>query len=134
MVTKFPIFSKSLHNDPTTRRLWFRISTSHDFESHDNIIENNMYQKIWRTHFGQLTIIMIWTSGNLFHVAWQGNFDIWIYNPMRIRPIAHIIFDLHYRLPAVEAYIFENRFVNVSISGIYQWWYTIGIHNSQDLY
>ena len=24
------------------------------------------------SHFGQLAIIFLWTSGNLFHVAWQG--------------------------------------------------------------
>ena len=134
MATKFPIFSKSLNNDPTIRRLWFRIATSHDFERYDKIIESNIYIKIWATHFGQLTVIFIWTSGTLFHVALQGNFEIWIYDPLRIRPIAHIIFDLHYRTPAVAAYILKISIVNVSTSGMYQWWYTIGIRNSQDLY
>ena len=65
MATKFPIFSKSLNNDPTIRRLWFRIATSHDFESYDKAIESNIYIKIWVTHFSQLTVIFIWTFGTL---------------------------------------------------------------------
>jgi hypothetical protein len=39
MTTKFPKFSESLAQDPTTRRIWFGIATSHDFESHDGITE-----------------------------------------------------------------------------------------------
>ena len=61
----------STHLDPTTRRIWFGIATAHDFESHDGMTEDNLYQKIFASHFGQLAIIFLWTSGNLFHVAWQ---------------------------------------------------------------
>ena len=49
------------------------IATAHDFESHDDITEERLYQNIFASHFGQLAIIFLWTSGNLFHVAWQGN-------------------------------------------------------------
>jgi photosystem I P700 chlorophyll a apoprotein A2 len=134
MVTKFPVFSKSLSNDPTTRRLWFGVATSHDFESHDQVTESNIYIKIWATHFGQLAVIFIWTSRIIFHVALQGNFEIWICDPLRIRPIAHAISDPHYGAPAVAAYTVGTGAVNVSTSGVYQWWYTIGIRSSQDLY
>ena len=41
----------------------------------------NLYQKIFASHFGQLAIIFLWTSGNLFHVAWQGNFEQWTQTP-----------------------------------------------------
>jgi len=77
MSSKFPKFSSSLAADPTTRRLWFGIATAHDFESHDGMSEEKLYQKIFASHFGQLAIIFLWTSGNLFHVAWQGNFPEW---------------------------------------------------------
>ena len=60
-----------IHN----RRIWFGIATAHDFESHDDITEERLYQNIFASHFGQLAIIFLWTSGNLFHVAWQGNFE-----------------------------------------------------------
>jgi photosystem I P700 chlorophyll a apoprotein A2 len=74
MATKFPKFSQDLAADPTTRRIWYGIATAHDFESHDGMTEENLYQKIFASHFGHLAIIFLWTSGNLFHVAWQGNF------------------------------------------------------------
>jgi photosystem I P700 chlorophyll a apoprotein A2 len=99
--TKFPKFSQGLANDPTTRRIWFGIATAHDFESHDGMTEES-YTKRFCSHFGQLAIIFLWTSGNLFHVAWQGNFEQWGQNP--IRPIAHAIWDPHFGQPAVEVY------------------------------
>jgi len=75
MATKFPKFSQGLAQDPTTRRIWFGLATVHDFESHDGMSEENLYQKIFASHFGQLAIIFIWTAGNLFYVAWQGNLN-----------------------------------------------------------
>ena len=35
-------------------------------------------------------------SGNLFHVAWQGNFEQWVTDPVHVRPIAHAIWDPHF--------------------------------------
>jgi len=136
MATKFPVFSQSLAQDPTTRRLWFGIATAHDFESHDGMTEERLYQKIFASHFGQLAIIFLWTSGNLFHVAWQGNFETWVQDPLHVRPVAHAIWDPHFGQPAVEAYTRGGTTgpVNIATSGIYQWWYTIGMRTNQDLY
>jgi len=136
MTIKFPTFSQSLAQDPTTRRLWFGIATAHDFEIHDGITEDRLYQKIFSSHFGQIAIIFLWTAGNLFHVAWQGNFEAWTKDPLHVRPIAHVIWDPHFGQPAVEAYTRGGASspVNISVSGIYQWWYTIGIRTNQDLY
>jgi photosystem I P700 chlorophyll a apoprotein A2 len=64
--------------------------------SKEDIDSTNLYQKIFASHFGQLAIIFLWTSGNLFHVAWQGNFEQWVQNPLNIRPIAHAIWDPHF--------------------------------------
>ena len=97
MATKlFPKFSQGLAQDPTTRRIWFGLAVAHDFESHDGMTEENLYQKIFASHFGQLAIIFLWTSGNLFHVAWQGNFEQWGADPIHVRPIAHAIWDPHF--------------------------------------
>nr|CAD1835862.1 unnamed protein product [Ananas comosus var. bracteatus] len=104
MELRFPRFSQGLAQDPTTRRIWFGIATAHDFESHDDITEERLYQNIFASHFGQLAIIFLWTSGNLFHVAWQGNFESWIQDPLHVRPIAHAIWDPHFGQPAVEAF------------------------------
>jgi len=136
MATKFPKFSQSLAQDPTTRRLWFGIATAHDFEVHDGMTEEKLYQKIFASHFGQLAIIFLWTSGNLFHVAWQGNFEQWGEDPLHIRPIAHTIWDPHFGQPAVEAFTRGGASapVNIAYSGVYQWWYTIGMRTNNDLY
>ena len=42
----------------------------------------------------------------------------------------------HFGQPAVEAYTRGGAAgpVNISYSGVYQWWYTIGLRNNQDLY
>ena len=44
MAKKFPKFSQALAEDPTTRRLWFGIATAHDFEAHDGMTEEILYQ------------------------------------------------------------------------------------------
>ena len=46
MATKFPSFSQGLAQDPTTRRIWYGIATAHDFESHDGMTEERLYQKL----------------------------------------------------------------------------------------
>ncbi|MEO0759636.1 MAG: photosystem I core protein PsaB [Cyanobacteria bacterium J06648_16] len=136
MATKFPKFSQDLAQDPTTRRLWYGIATAHDFESHDGMTEENLYQKIFASHFGHLAIIFLWVSGNLFHVAWQGNFEQWIQDPLNVKPIAHAIWDPHFGEAAVDAFTQAGATgpVNVAFSGVYHWWYTIGMRTNGDLY
>jgi photosystem I P700 chlorophyll a apoprotein A2 len=136
MATKFPKFSQDLAQDPTTRRIWYGIATAHDFETHDGMTEENLYQKIFASHFGHLAIIFLWTSGNLFHVAWQGNFEQWIKDPLNVRPIAHAIWDPHFGQPAVDAFTQAGASgpVNIAYSGVYHWWYTIGMRSNAELY
>ncbi len=136
MATKFPQFSQDLAQDPTTRRIWYGIATAHDFESHDGMTEEKLYQKLFATHFGHLAIIFLWASGNLFHVAWQGNFEQWITDPLNVKPIAHAIWDPHFGAGAVEAFTQAGASfpVNIAYSGVYHWWYTIGMRTNGDLY
>jgi photosystem I P700 chlorophyll a apoprotein A2 len=136
MATKFPKFSQALAQDPATRRIWYGIATAHDLESHDGMTEESLYQKIFASHFGHLAIIMLWTSGNLFHVAWQGNFEQWILDPLKVKPIAHAIWDPHFGEPALKAFTRGgvNYPVNIAYSGVYHWWYTIGMRTNNDLY
>ncbi|TYH01492.1 hypothetical protein ES288_A09G063100v1 [Gossypium darwinii] len=108
MALRFPRFSQGLAQDPTTRRIWFGIATAHDFESHDDITEERLYQNIFASHFGQLAIIFLWTSEICF------------------MPIAHAIWDPHFGQPAVEA------FTRGGAPG--PWWYTIGLRTNEDLY
>nr|QQP17282.1 photosystem I P700 apoprotein A2 [Selaginella exaltata] len=134
--SRFPKSSQGLSQDPTTRRIWFGIATAHDFESHDGITEERLYQQIFASHFGQLAIIFLWTSGNLFHVAWQGNFETWIQDPLHVRAVAHSIWDPHFGKSALEAFTRGGASgpVNIAYPGAYQRWYTIGLRTNQDLY
>jgi photosystem I P700 chlorophyll a apoprotein A2 len=136
MATKFPSFSQGLAQDPTTRRIWYGIATAHDFESHDGMTEERLYQKLFSTHFGHLAIIGLWVSGNLFHIAWQGNFEQWVTDPLHVRPIAHAIWDPHFGQGAIAAFTQAGASspVNISYSGLYHWWYTIGLRTNAELY
>ena len=135
MATKFPKFSQALAQDPATRRIWYGIATAHDLEAHDGMTEENLYQKIFASHFGHLAVIFLWTSGNLFHVAWQGNFEQWVTNPLKVKPIAHSIWDPHFGESAIKAFSKGNTYpVNIAFSGVYHWWYTIGFRTNQELY
>jgi len=136
MATKFPSFSQGLAQDPTTRRIWYGIATAHDFGSHDGMTEERLYQKLFSTHFGHLAIIGLWVSGNLFHIAWQGNFEQWVVDPLHVRPIAHAIWDPHFGQGAIDAFTQAGASspVNVAYSGLYHWWYTIGMRTNAELY
>ena len=116
MATKFPKFSQALAQDPATRRIWYGIATAHDLEAHDGMTEENLYQKIFASHFGHLAIIFLWTSGNLFHVAWQGNFEKWVSNPLKVKPIAHAIWDPHFGESALKAFSKGSTYpVNITL-------------------
>nr|YP_009297522.1 photosystem I P700 chlorophyll a apoprotein A2 [Hildenbrandia rivularis]AOM67066.1 photosystem I P700 chlorophyll a apoprotein A2 [Hildenbrandia rivularis] len=136
MATRFPKFSQALAQDPTTRRIWFSIATAHDLESHDGMSEESLYQKIFSSHFGHLAIIFLWSSGNIFHVAWQGNFENWVLAPLKTKPIAHAIWDPHFGPTALKAFTKAETIypTNISYSGLYNWWYTIGMRTNNDLY
>jgi photosystem I P700 chlorophyll a apoprotein A2 len=136
MATRFPQYCQALADDPSTRRIWYAVGIAHDIESHDGMTEERLYQKIFASHFGHLAIIFLWTSGNLFHVAWQGNFEQWVLNPLKIQPIAHAIWDPHFGESAISAFSGGGVSypVNIATSGVYHWWYTIGMRSNNDLY
>ncbi|CAL0321466.1 unnamed protein product [Lupinus luteus] len=72
--------------------------------------------------------VLILLKGVLF-APWQGNFEAWAQDPLHVRPIAHAIWDPHFGQPAVEAFTQGGALgpVNIAYSGVYQWWYTIGL-------
>ncbi|KAJ9535261.1 LOW QUALITY PROTEIN: hypothetical protein OSB04_un001644 [Centaurea solstitialis] len=134
MALRFPRFSQGLAQDPTTRRIWFGIATAHDFESHDDITEERLYQNIFASHFGQLAIIFLWTSGNLFHVAWQGNFESWVQDPLHTYCSCNL--GSSFWSTGCRSFYSGGALgpVNIAYSGVYQWWYTIGLRTNEDLY
>jgi photosystem I P700 chlorophyll a apoprotein A2 len=71
--------------------VWYRY---HDLEAHDGMTEENLYQ-IFASHFGHLAVIFFYGLQEI-HVAWQGNFETWVTNPLKVKPIAHAIWDPHF--------------------------------------
>jgi photosystem I P700 chlorophyll a apoprotein A2 len=54
-------------------------------------------------------------SRKLFHVAWQGNFEKWVSNPLKVKPIAHSIWDPHFGEAAIKAFSKGNTYpVNIA--------------------
>jgi photosystem I P700 chlorophyll a apoprotein A2 len=91
MATKFPKFSQALAQDPATRRIWYGIATAHDLEAHDGMTEEN-YIKDFRFTFRSLAVIFY----GLQVFMSQGNFETWVTNPLKVKPIAHAIWDPHW--------------------------------------
>merc|ERR1711907_456490 len=83
-----------------------------------------------------LAIIGLWVSGNLFHIAWQGNFEQWVADPLHVKPIAHAIWDPHFGQGAITAFTQAGATspVNIAYSGLYHWFYTIGMTTNAELY
>jgi len=116
-----------LNSGCATNRYFQLLGNVHDIESYlglDNLIHLNY--TIFMSHWGQLALIFIWLSGNIFHIGWTGNYDLWKQNPLKTIPIAHSIFDPH--LGSIDI---EN---NVSYSGLYNVLLTIGFSNLKDIY
>ncbi|MEM6426978.1 MAG: photosystem I core protein PsaB, partial [Cyanobacteria bacterium P01_D01_bin.128] len=57
-------------------------------------------------------------------------------DPLNVRPIAHAIWDPHFGQPAVDAFTQAGASgpVNIAFSGVYHWWYTIGMRTNNELY
>jgi photosystem I P700 chlorophyll a apoprotein A2 len=83
-----------------------------------------------------LSIIVLWVSGNLFHIGWNGNYELWIKNPIATIPIAHGIWDPHFGFSISDAYSSGGSDFAVvqSFSGIYNWLYASGFVQVSDLY
>lgn len=110
-----------------TNRYFQVIGSIHDIESYfriDNEISLNA--SIFLSHWAHLAIILMWLAGNIFHIGWIGNFELWKQNPIKTIPIAHSIFDPHFGSSEIEN--------NVAYSGLYNVLMTIGFTSNYELY
>ena len=110
-----------------TGRFFQVLGNIHDLEAYYALDNNGtLHTKIFLSHWAHLAIIFMWAAGNFFHIGWSGNFELWIQNPLKTIPIAHNIFDPHMGSSEVE--------MQVCYSGLYNWMYTVGFTNNQDIY
>jgi len=85
----------------------------------DNTLSS--YALIFLSHWGHLAIILVWVSTSLFHIGWNGNYELWEQNPIKTIPIAHGICDPHFGLSNIRKKIAYN--------GIYNWLYSLGFNS-----
>ena len=121
----------------STGRLFHFIGNIHDLESFagmDNAV--SLSSKIFASHWGHLSIIFLWLAGNLFHIAWTGNYSIWVKNPVCSIPIGHSIWDPHFSAFINEAYSSTGTSYGAiaTTSGIYNLLLTVGIRTDYDIY
>ena len=145
-----------------TNKYFQIIGSIHDIESYfgiDNTSSLNV--QIFFSHWGHLAIIFLWVSRNLFHIGWNGNYELWVKNPIATIPIAHGIWDPHFGLSISDRAATTCRAAHIlclhstcqwaaatcayssgksdytivlSYSGIYNWLYTLGFNSVFHLY
>ena len=120
-----------------TNKYFQIIGSIHDIESYfriDNTSSLNV--QIFFSNWAHLAIIFVWVSRNLFHIGWNGNYELWVKNPIASIPAAHGIWDPHFGLSISEAYSSgkSDYTIVLSYSGIYNWLYTLSFNSVLDLY
>ena len=90
--------------------------------------------RLFLCHWGHVSIIFVWVSSNLFHIGWNGNYNLWARNPIKTNPIAHGIWDPHFGITISDAYLSNDYTVIVSYSGIYNWLYAVGFNGVFQIY
>lgn len=92
--------------------------------------------KLFSVHAAQISVIMAWASGNLFHLGWQSNYSYWLCQPTKAIPISHGTWDPHYSSIAYDIYSTGSTdySTTVTYSGIYHWMYTVGLSSESQIY
>lgn len=126
----------SLNGRCATSRYLQVMGSIHDIESYfgiDNTLSLNL--QIFTAHWGHLAIILMWVSGNLYHIASNANYSLWIKNPIPSMPIAHNIWDPHFTNSTSTPYSHTTTAaVLIAYSGIYNQLYTSGFSTINQIY
>jgi photosystem I P700 chlorophyll a apoprotein A2 len=120
-----------------TGRFFQALGRIHDIELYSNVDNPLAFSsQIYTSHWLHLSVIFLWISGNCFHIGWNGNYELWVTNPVSIMPIAHGIWDPHFSLYLNDVYSSggSNTAVVISYSGIYNWLYAAGFRCSFQVY
>merc|ERR1712178_456775 len=68
------------------------VASIHDIESYfglDNALSLNL--QIFTAHWAHISIILMWVSSNLYHIASNANYSLWVKNPIPSMAQAHNI-------------------------------------------
>ena len=114
-----------------TSRIFEFVGSIHDIESYRGLQSNlGTLQYIFITHWGHLSVILLWVSGALFHIGWTGNYTQWQLNPISTIAVSHPIWDPHFLGSSIEPY--SN--LSPTYSGLYHWLYTTGFRTDFQIY
>jgi photosystem I P700 chlorophyll a apoprotein A2 len=116
-----------------TLRLWYKLGQANALEEGRLNDEAYLLSSIFLSHFYQLALIFFWSSSHLLHIGWQGRYSKWIQtihtnsSSRGVIASAHAVRDPHFGPSAITSYSSQDALTIVSTSGLYQWYYTIGI-------
>ena len=120
-----------------SKRYFQSISPSHDIEAY--FVLNNSFElvlSVFISHWGHTILIFLWISGSIFHIGWNGNYQLWATNPVVNLPVSHGICDFHFGSATQEVYSLAGGDFTVllSDSGVYNLLYTLGFNSVFQLY
>jgi hypothetical protein len=74
----------------STTWIWNVHADAHDFRSYsDNFAI--VSRQIFATHFGHVSLILLWMSGMFFSGARFSNYEAWLKDPIHIKPSSQIV-------------------------------------------
>ena len=115
----------------TSTEILSQIGSIHDIESNSNSslgIFSLSFKSLHITLGVPFSNIFFWALALYFHVAWTGNYELWILNPLDTLPIAHSLSDSQF-----GNILFDSCFVKF-ISGLYHILLTIGVTINDQIY
>merc|ERR1712066_362800 len=83
---------------------------------------------LFSSHWGHISVIFSWASACYFHIAWTGNYELWILNPLDTLPIAHSVSDPHFGSSLLDSCFVE------SLSGLYNILLSAGVSSNDQVY
>lgn len=116
-----------LYASCATNRFFQVFGNIHDIQDHLGSYRHlASLNDIFISHWAHLGLIIAWLTASFFHLGFQGNYEIWSHNPIKVSQIAHSIFDPHLSTSEPE--------VNIAYSGLYNLLFTIGFSNTSEIF
>jgi photosystem I P700 chlorophyll a apoprotein A2 len=111
-----------------TKRYFQILGKIHDLEAYfPKVKAFSLNLELFLCHWGHLGLIFLWASGNLFHIAWSGNYELWLLNPIGTLGVGHGLWDPHFASGSESGSL-------VLFSGIFHWLYSVGFRNLFQIY
>jgi photosystem I P700 chlorophyll a apoprotein A2 len=85
---------------------------------------------IFKSHWAHLAIIFLWASGIAFHITWNGNFELWVEDPVNVIPIGHSVWEPNFS--NLESLGSDTNVLEAS--GVYNWLVGVGFSKATSIY